>query len=317
MTARLIRVAFLGFLAAALLPLPSFAAEPRRSTTGARPAAMPRPAATSPSAPARSTSQTRYVSGGADALAGTNVYGRSGLLFTDTADVSPTGQGAVSGHLLFGTDDDFDQISLPVGVNYGIADNIEVSANIPFVSVDLDVPAGSGIDDSRSGLGSFTFGGKLRVPGNGRDMPDFGVGLDLAYGPLSDDLGGDGLDFNIKGMVTHRFAGGLLVNGGLGIIRIGEHEIEFTHPVTGQKMTVDSDSDTDLQVNAGLGYGLTPGLTGIAEFAINQFGDDAGVFAVGLRGGSNVRFQGLVGLGIGSDAADVTVGGGVSMGFGG
>jgi hypothetical protein len=81
----------------------------------------------------------------------------------------------------------------------------------------------------------------------------------------------------------------------------------------------DQDGDTVLQLEAGAGYPFTPKLSGIAELAINRFGDDDGRFSFGLRGKATptIRWQALLGFGVGKDAVDTTVGGGVRWAFGG
>lgn len=243
--------------------------------------------------------------GGGAYVPGTNIFGRSGLFFTDTAETSAWGRGSFTGHFLYDTDDDYNQIRLPFGFNYGLMENVEISANLPFISRDLDAPAG--VDDSQSGLGSLAVGGKLRVPGH-NSMPDIGLGLDLGYGPLSDDIGEDGLDFNVKGMVTQTFSNGILVNGGLGVIHIGSRDIDGGG---------ETDSETEVQLNGGVGVPLMPNLTGIAELAINQFGEDNGVFSLGVRGGRGVKGQVLLGIGVGDNAPDLSLGAGVNVGFGG
>jgi hypothetical protein len=239
---------------------------------------------------------------GGNYLTGTNVGGRMGLFYLDTAEVPALGQAGVTGHLLFGSGDLFDRVELPVAFNMGLVENLEVSASLPYVSLDLDLPPNAQADDTVSGLGNLTLGGKYRIPGDPGSYPDFGVGVDLAVGPLSDDLGDDGVDVTFKGLATHTFPNKLLLTGGLGLMRVDGRG---------------GDSDTVAQLNGGVGLPFTDALTALVELGINQFGDDNGILSLGLRGGRQIRYQASIGLGLGDDAADTTLGVGVNYGFGG
>src|SRR5687767_1896517 len=96
---------------------------------------------------------------------GPNVSGRTGLIFTDTAQTVGAGRGQASAHVLLATDDDFDKFSLPVGFSFGPADDIELGANLDFVSLDPDR------GDNESGLGTFTGSGRWKLPVQGADVP--------------------------------------------------------------------------------------------------------------------------------------------------
>ena len=93
-------------------------------------------------------------------ITGTNIFGRTGLFFSDTAQAPKMGAGSLTGHLLYGTGD-IDSIQIPLGFNYGIAENFEVSASLDYLSLDLDLPPGFG-DDSVSGLNTLTVSVKDR-----------------------------------------------------------------------------------------------------------------------------------------------------------
>lgn len=240
------------------------------------------------------------ISSSKSALTGTNTGARTGLFFSDTAQTPGDGKAFFTGHLLYGMDDNFDLLQIPFGANYGIGPDFELSGTLEFVHLSLDLPANAAADDSRSGLGNITVGGKYVIRHPGEIPPDIGFGVDVSHGPLSDDLGDDATDVTFKGMITHTVAGGLLVNGGLGFLVLGDRG--------GQ------DNDVVVQVNGGVGYPLTPALTGIAELGVNQFGDDDGIFAFGVRGGLRQRFQILLGFGIGDASPDITLGAGVRFG---
>lgn len=246
----------------------------------------------------------------AQALQGANVYGRTGLLFTDTAQVAGDGKGLAGAHLLMFSDDDFDGFSALFGAGYGIQ-QVELYGSGELASRDPDQ------GDSASGLGSINVGGRWQLPVTGRDLPDFAVGLDISHGPLDDDLGPDGTDITLKGMATHVIAPqGLLINGGLGILFVDEREVQVVTPVG--TFTAESDSDTVIQLNAGAAYPFTPSLTGIVELAINQFGEDAGALSLGVRGKTRggIGFQGLLSFGL-DEAPDLALGAGLFVGFGG
>lgn len=244
---------------------------------------------------------------GRDILTGTNVFGRTGLLFSDTAQVPDKGRGAFVASLLYGSGDDVDYINLPFGGNYGVADNFELSASVDYLAVELDLPplpASAAVDDEASGLNRITVGGKYRIPASSNDMPDFAVGLDISNGPMEDDLGDSGTDINLKGMATFKVRSDLLVNGGLGILLEDDRN--------------GVDGDNALQLNGGAAYKLRPDLAGIVELSINGRGEDDGVLAGGVRGrlgSGSARFHALLGLGIGSDAADFILGTGVQLPF--
>jgi len=250
-------------------------------------------------------------------ISGSNIFGRKGLLFTDTAETPNKGDSSFSGHLLLGEGDDFDQIQIPFGFNYGLDQNIEISASTQFLDQDLDLPniAGVSLDESRSGLGSITVGGKYRIEPQDRSLPDFALGLDLSFGPLSDDLGDEGIDANIKGLATHTLSNGILLNGGLGILFIGGRDVEVIHPVTGQITKVKDDSDTEIQIHGGIGVPFRPDMTFIAELGIDQLGDENSVLGLGVRGGRNTKYQLILGLGLDDAAPDISIGGGVTFGL--
>lgn len=262
----------------------------------------------SPVAAARTTSYHRAPPGGP--LQGPTLGGPTGLFFADTAQVSPPHSGYWGAGFLYGSFDHVDQMTIPFFVNHGVAENLELSASLPFISEHFDVPDGLDLKKDESGLGNLTFGGKYKIPNLPSDMPDFAIGADLGFGPLSSDLGGNGVDIHVKGAATYMLPQGLLVNGGLGILHTGSRDVK----VAG--ITVTTDGDTSVQLNGGLEYPLTPELSGIAELDINQFGKNDGVLAVGVRGGAALRFQALIGLGIGSNAPDFTLGGNIGIPFG-
>jgi hypothetical protein len=231
-------------------------------------------------------------------ITGSNVFGQTGLLFTETAQTVGDGNASGTAHLTFGSGDDVDVLSVPVGFNVGLSPDFELAGHAEFQSV--DAPWGDA-----SGAGYLALNGKYVFPHRNADLPHFAASVEVAHGPLSDDLGDDGTDVTLKGLVSHWAPHQLLLNGGLGILVQGSR--------------AGADNDTVLQLEGGLGYPLTPSLTGIAELALNRFGEDTGLVSFGLRGGrqAGLGWQALLGLGIGSASPDLTVGGGLRWGFGG
>jgi hypothetical protein len=189
-------------------------------------------------------------------------------------------------------------LAIPLGVNYGLSHNWELGAHAEFLSV--DTPAGD-----ESGAGYVSASGKYVFPHRAAEGPHFAALAELAHGPFDDDLGDDGTDVTVKGLVTHWMPNQLMLNGGLGLLFVGERG--------------PADDDTVIQVEAGVGYPLTARLTGIAELAVNRFGEDTGLASFGLRGGrqAGLGWQAFLGLGIGSDSPDLTLGAGLRQAFGG
>lgn len=229
-------------------------------------------------------------------LRGSNIYGKTGLFFAETAQTQPAATASGVLHGLFGFDDNFNSIQIPLGVNYGIVQNFEGAMSLSFDWIDPDAPRA----ETRNGIGSIRFGGKYVYDVPDQTMPDVGVSLDIAHGPLSDDLGEDGTDFDLEGLVTHTFSTGFLLNGGLGVLIEGDRGAD--------------DGDTAVRFNVGAGIPITPNLSGIAELAINRFGEDDGIFAFGIRAQGPVQCQVFFGVGVGDASADISLGGGVRFG---
>lgn len=257
-------------------------------------------------------------------ITGNNIYGRTGLLFSDTAEAPSQGMAGVTGHLLIGSGDDVDTIQLPLGVNYGLAENFEISAGIDYVSLKLDLPnvPGANLDKSRSGLNVLTLGGKYVIPRPGGAPFDMALGMDISHGPLTSEIGEDGTDIGLKGILSYTvMPQKVFLNGGLGLLFVDGRDVEtrVVNPITGAVTTVkaNGDSDTVLQVNGGLGYMLNPNLMGIAELGINQLGDDNSVLAFGVRGRASdtLTWQALLGLGLNDNPSDIILGGGLTHRF--
>jgi len=147
--------------------------------------------------------------------------------------------------------------------------------------------------------------GKYVFEAKEADMPDFAALAEISHGPMAKKLGDSGTDFTVKGLVTRPLPNKLLLNGGAGFLHLGSRD--------------GSQSETVFQVEGGAGYPLTPTLTGIAELAVNRFGKNEGLFSLGVRGTTLVpawRWQALVGFGVGSNASDYVIGGGIRYSFG-
>jgi hypothetical protein len=233
-------------------------------------------------------------------IGGSNVYGRTGLLFTETAQTIQPGHASATGNLLYWKKDQVKIYTMPeIGANYGVAPNMEVGGSIEYLS--LHAPGGF----SASGLGYFSVSGKYVFEAKEANMPDFAALAEISHGPMAKKLGDSGNDFTLKGLVTRPLPNKLLLNGGAGLLFVGSRD--------------NIDGETVFQVEAGAGYPFTPELTGIAELAVNRFGKNDGVFSVGVRGTTSMpalRWQALLGFGVGSYAADYTIGGGVRYSFG-
>jgi hypothetical protein len=233
-------------------------------------------------------------------IGGSNVYGRTGLLFTETAQTIQPGHASATGNILFSKNDQWKSLTIPVvGANYGVAPHMEIAGSAEVLSEKVTGAA------SASGLGYLSVSGKYVFEAKKADMPDFAALAEISHGPLTKKLGDDGTNVTVKGLITRPLPNKLLLNGGAGLLFVGSR----TH----------SSSDTVLQVEGGAGYPLTPKLTGIAELAVNRFGKDDGLFSLGLRGTTSSpawRWQALVGFGVGSNAPDYTIGGGVRYSFG-
>lgn len=233
-----------------------------------------------------------------EVITGSNVFGQTGLLFTETAQTVGHGRGAGTLFATLGSDDDVNVLNIPLGFAYGVSPHFELSGHGEFTSVNVDGPG-----EDRSGAGYIAFNGKYAFPRRDAALPVFAVSVEVAQGPLSEDLGDDGTDVTIKGLATHWGSSRLLLNGGVGVLVVGSRG--------------GADSDTVVQLDGGLGYALTPGLTGIGELALNRFGEDTGLVSFGLRGGlaAGLGWQALLGLGIGSASPDITLGAGLRWGF--
>jgi hypothetical protein len=251
----------------------------------------------------------RY-SGDKKVAKGSNVSGRTGLIWTQTADTVAKGKFAGAAHLTlmttsnsmeaygYKTETTSTVFDIPVGGKYGVAPNIELGASIDFMSISSSTkttPAVTGAgdgDDSSSGLNDFTFGGKYVIEGK-KDPVNFGFGMDISVGPMSDDFGDSSADFNPMGLVTYE-KDAMVLNGMLGFV------------ITGAE-----GADDFVQFGAGAGLALSPKLTGMVELGINSFGKEASVLGVGIRTASKTQLQAFLGLGLGDAAPDFVLGAGV------
>jgi hypothetical protein len=247
------------------------------------------------------------VSSAKNYVNGTTQDGRIGMFFTQAAEAPAVGHGNITAAINFASSSGYSAFDMPsVGINYGIVKNMEIAASLPLRIVS---PEGG---DSQIGLGSVSFGGKYVIPSQN---VNFGVGLDIALGPISEDLGWRTTVITPKGLVTYRVPGstGIVLNGefGIGFWSMGDR----TYDVMGYRVTVDGGSDSFIQVKAGVGIPFTKTLTGIGELGVNQFGDSGSAMAFGIRTGTKTKLQALVAVGLGDGAPDVTLGGAVAFGL--
>ncbi len=253
-------------------------------------------------------------------IPGTNVYGRTGLFFTDTAEAPSEGSASVTGHLLYGSGDELDTIQLPVGVNLGLVENLELSAGIDYARIKFDYPGTAG--NTESGLNVLTVGGKYVIPRLAGEPLNLAVGLDISHGPLTSKLGNDGTDFTLKGIMSYTLMPQkVFLNGGIGLLFLDGRDVETqaVDPLTGAVSTVKAkgDGDTVFQLNGGMGLMLNPDLMAIAELGINQLGDDSSILSGGLRGraSDSLTWQALLGIGLNDNPSDFVLVGGLTHRF--
>ncbi len=248
---------------------------------------------------------------GKKVIEGVNVSGRGGLLLADTAQVPKLHTGSVSGHFLYGSENAYDAIFMPIGARYSPMKDVEVSANIPFIYQTYPDSTTGELDST--GLGVFTFGGKYRFVLD-PELPDFAVGANIGLGPLSSDVNGFGVDWNLKGIATYPVPHqGILLNGSLSLIHNGRRDREITSGAN--RYELESKSETSVGLSLGAELAFTNKLSGIVEVSANELSANSGMFAVGVRGGQKIQYQALIGPGLGSDAPDFWLGGGVMMPF--
>jgi hypothetical protein len=220
-----------------------------------------------------------------------NVYGRPGLLFADTARITAMKKLSMSLHGILGSSDWGTSLDIPFGLSFGVAKNLELDASI---GVQMWSPDGG---DSTSGIGFVMGGLKYGIPGKVGRSPDVAVGGNLRFGPLSEDLGPDGVDIDAYGACSYTIASGLLLNGQFGIL--------FTD---GRGR----DGDTVIHLNAGMGVPFSSTLTGMFELAMNEQYDGNSSINGGLLFGKKTKVKLFAGIGI-DDGPDIIVGGGVTF----
>jgi hypothetical protein len=179
-----------------------------------------------------------------------------------------------------------------LGVAQDVEVNLALNYEFNFFSDNFNVPINSinGLDDLLGGV-------KVRIPSENR-LLNFAVLGKLFYGPLSSSLGNGAVGFDIDGVTTYILKNNILLNGEFGI--------------TYQGGANGSASSTFVQLKLGTGIPLQRSLNGIAEFSINEYGTNGSIFDIGLRGGNNqLVYEGVIGLGLASNAPGIIVGGSV------
>src|SRR5581483_7053815 len=215
--------------------------------------------------------EKRYVSG-------TNIWGRAGLLYADTAEVASVGQIEGSAHFTYqslasasfaGYSSSDDLFGIPFGLHFGAAENLDLyaSGDLMINSISSNVPGFVGGSSSQF---LINIGGKYRIAATNSKTPDFAVGGDVTI-PTN---GGNAV-VTPKGMVTYTLDSGLLLNGEMGIAIAGT---------------------TYVLADAGVGVPFGDKFTGIAEIGANQNGYLGSVLAAGVRADlSGMKLQGLLG----------------------
>ncbi|HVZ80869.1 MAG TPA: hypothetical protein VHE12_08730 [bacterium] len=212
-------------------------------------------------------------------LSGTNTWGRSGLLFGDTADVAALRTIEGSAHLLYSSPvSGVNNFGIPFGGHFGIADNVELSA-----AGDLELQSATGYSSS---IFLLDLGGKYKFHTKNENL-----GLALGGDVLIPTSGGGSAIVTPRGVVSYTLPSGMLVNGDMGI---------------------HISSATYVSVDAGLGYPFSNNFTGMVEIGANQNGNGGSVLGAGFRAGADqFKFQGL--LGIPLNGGGVVIGGGIIL----
>lgn len=222
-------------------------------------------------------------------LSGTNTMGRSGLFFADDSEVAGVGKIEGSAHLTYSSPaSGFNNLSIPFGAHFGIAENFELSA--AGVLGIFDTP-------------SFTFG-PITIPGSSASS----FGIDLG-GKYKLHLKGEGAKPEIS------LGGDVLIptNGG-SAVATPRGTVSYTLSQSGLYLNGDLgvhiSTATYVSFDAGAGYPFSNNLTGIVEIGANQSGNGGSLLAGGVRAGADhFKFQGF--LGIPLNGGGVLLGGGI------
>jgi len=208
-------------------------------------------------------------------LSGTNVNGRSGLIYADTAQVAGLGQVEGSAHFTLQTFTGGNFINIPFGGHFGIARNFEISAS--------GTPVITTIDGFGSGSAFLlTFGGKYKFDLKTDAPVDLALGADVTI-PVD---GGSAI-VTPRGVVSYTLASGVLLNGMLGVNISG---------------------GSTVSASAGAGVPFSPNFTGLIEIGANP-----SVLAGGIRIGQDAfKFQALLGVPL-NGASGVILGGGIIL----
>jgi hypothetical protein len=226
-------------------------------------------------------------------VSGTNIWGRAGLLFSDTSDVLPVGHIEGSAYLTYQSLASLgigsytyttDQLGIPFGFHIGVVENVDLYASGNFVSTrsGSDVP-----NYTSTSTNSFVLngGGKYHIATTNKNL-SFSAGGDLTI-PTQ----GGSVIFTPRGTVTYVLGNGFLLNGELGVA---------------------IDSTTYAVADAGIGIPVNDRIAVMAEIGANQAGYLNSQLAGGIRYAfSNIKLQGLVGLPLNGGGA--MIGGGIIL----
>ena len=225
-----------------------------------------------------------------------NMDGHMGMYYTGSAEVPAVGSGNIALGVNYNSYDSSSVVDIPwCAVDFGVAKGLELSAGLPFR---ISSPDGG---DSVSGLDVLTFGGKYVIPADKNDQLNFAVDLDIRTGAIEKKLDPRHTDVNPKGLVTYKSPDGIVVNGEIGFV------------ITGKRG--DWSAPDYIQIKGGVGYAFTPKVTAFGELGINQYREDGSSLALGVRTGSKIKYQGMLGVGLGDHAPDFTLGGSVVFGI--
>jgi hypothetical protein len=222
---------------------------------------------------------------------GTNLEGRSGLFYGDTAEVAKSGSLEGSLHAAWAPPvAGAQQYTFPLGVHYGVCNDFEVSAGVkPALSVVshpgtpasyvlmlglpvAEIPAKAG--NTTSTMDVFIHGGfKYLITSEKAGAPDFSLGAN-AYLPAYSD----GAFVAMPEASCTYFMKELVLNGDLGL-GLGDGNY--------------------VKLDAGLGWAVLKEISLICEIGVNQDGYTNSMFALGARagiGGTGVKAQALWGV---------------------
>jgi len=121
----------------------------------------------------------------------TNLFGLSGLFLGTTGTTVPGGSLAVGASMLVISDDNVDGSTLPVSVNYGATDTIEIAAAFEAIK-SYDGPGGD-----ETGTGDLYLAAKFALQEENADYPGVAAGVRLKLPMADEPLSSEETDFAV------------------------------------------------------------------------------------------------------------------------